>query len=53
MKAISPSKAAAGDGVPAKPVPARQILWLAPGFCLWFSALVFVYVRKFGTEELL
>lgn len=44
MKAISPSKSAPGASARQKGVPASQILWLAPGFCLWFSALVFVYV---------
>ncbi|MDQ0511755.1 hypothetical protein [Ancylobacter amanitiformis] len=33
-----------GGETGARRAPARQILWLAPGFCLWFSALVVVYV---------
>ncbi|MFG1370669.1 hypothetical protein V5F32_00670 [Xanthobacter oligotrophicus] len=28
----------------ARRIPSRQLPWLAPGFCIWFSALVFVYV---------
>ena len=44
MTTGSPGEVPADAPTVARRLPARQILWLLPGFGIWFSALTAVYV---------